>query len=158
MYNLDSLNENRPEVQCHGWDKGCIPESPDTYIESLVQRVNRGRFKFELGDSSNGPRLINPQKEHNGPIQSDQLGKPLGNTQLSSGGTNERDLGPIKLLTLGPGPSLTNINLPPSILTSDFWCNESGDTSSRDTSRLSLKKRIKKEIGKFGRNIKQKLL
>ena len=62
MFNLDSLNENRLEVQCHGWDKGCIPESPDTYIELLVQRVNRGRFKFEFGDFSNGPRMINPPK------------------------------------------------------------------------------------------------
>ena len=122
MFNLDSLNENRLEVQCHGWDKGCIPESPDTYIELLVRRVNRGRFKFEFGDFSNGPRLINPPKEHNGPVQSYQLGNPLGNTQLSSEGTIERDLGPIELLTLGLGPSLTNINLLPSILTSDFWC------------------------------------
>ena len=29
---------------------------------------------------------------------------------------------------------------------------------ARDTSRLSSRKRIRKEIGKFGRNIKQKLL
>ena len=78
-----------------------------------------------MKDSNNGPRLINPQKEHNGPVQSDQLGNPLGNTQLSSEGTIERDLGPIELLTLGPGPSLTNINLPP-ILTSDFWCMKVG--------------------------------
>ena len=36
MFNLDSLNEDRPEVQCQGWDKGCIAESPDSYIKSLV--------------------------------------------------------------------------------------------------------------------------
>jgi len=62
MVNLDSLNESILEaMQCPGWDKGCIPESPDTFIKSLVQRVNRRRFIFELGDSSNGPRLLNPQ-------------------------------------------------------------------------------------------------
>ena len=61
MFNLDSLNESIPKaMQCLGWDKGRIPESPDTFVESLVQRVNRRRFRFELGDSSNGPRLLNP--------------------------------------------------------------------------------------------------
>ena len=59
-FNLDSLNEDGPTVQCQGWDKGCIPKSPDSYIESLVQRINRGRFRFELGDSSDRPKLINP--------------------------------------------------------------------------------------------------
>lgn len=55
MFNLDSLNEERPEVmQDQGWMKGCIPESPDSFVESLVQRVNHGRFRFELGDSSTG--------------------------------------------------------------------------------------------------------
>ena len=36
-----------------------IPESPDSFLESLVQRVDRGRFRFELGDSSTGPSLRN---------------------------------------------------------------------------------------------------
>nr|POF07466.1 hypothetical protein CFP56_20157 [Quercus suber] len=36
MFNLDSLNEDKPKVQCQGWDKGCILESPDSYIESLL--------------------------------------------------------------------------------------------------------------------------
>lgn len=62
LFNLDRLNETRLEVmQCHGWEKGCIPESPNSYIENLVQRVDRGRFRFELGDSSNGPGLMATQ-------------------------------------------------------------------------------------------------
>lgn len=41
MFNLDSLNENRPEaMQNQSWEKGCIPESPDSFIKSLVQRVD----------------------------------------------------------------------------------------------------------------------
>lgn len=80
MFNLDNLNEDRPKVQCQGWDKGCIPKSPDSCIESLVQRVNRGRFKFELRDSNNGPRLINPQEEQNGPFQPNPLENPLDPT------------------------------------------------------------------------------
>ena len=61
MFNLDKLNEDRPEVrQDQGWAKGCIPESLDSFIESLVQRVNRRRFRFGLGSSSHGPSLIDP--------------------------------------------------------------------------------------------------
>ena len=59
MFNLDQLNEERPEArQDQGWAKGCIPESPDSYIESLIQKVDRGRCRFELGGSSHGPSLI----------------------------------------------------------------------------------------------------
>ena len=59
MFNLDQLNEERPEArQDQGWAKGCIPESPDSFIESLVQRVDCGRCRFELGGSSYGPSLI----------------------------------------------------------------------------------------------------
>ena len=37
MFNLNSLNEDRPEtMQGHGWEKGCIPKSPNSFIESLV--------------------------------------------------------------------------------------------------------------------------
>ena len=44
MFNLDQLNEERPEArQDQGWAKGCIPESPNSFIESLVQRVDCGR-------------------------------------------------------------------------------------------------------------------
>lgn len=58
MFNLDNLNENRLEsMQHHGWEKGCIPESPDSFIELLVQRVNRRRFRFEMGNSSDRPHL-----------------------------------------------------------------------------------------------------
>lgn len=63
MFNLDKLNEDRPEVlQVPAWSHGQIPESFDSLIESLVQRVDWGRFKFEVGNSSStGPQLIHPQ-------------------------------------------------------------------------------------------------
>lgn len=62
MFNLDSLNEVRPEVmQGITWDKGSIPESLESFIKSLLQCVNRGRFRFELGNSSSGPRLSRAQ-------------------------------------------------------------------------------------------------
>lgn len=45
LFNLDSLNEQHLETM-HGvtWNVGCILESPDSLVESLVQRVNIGRF------------------------------------------------------------------------------------------------------------------
>ncbi|KAL0014775.1 hypothetical protein SO802_001844 [Lithocarpus litseifolius] len=61
MYNLDKLNEERPKaMQDQGLAKGCIPKSSDSFIESLVQRVNCGRFRFELEGSSHGPSMIDP--------------------------------------------------------------------------------------------------
>lgn len=64
MFNLDSLNESRPKVmQGTRWNYGQIPESPNSFIQPLVQRVNRGRFRFEMGDSSLGPRQPSPRAQ-----------------------------------------------------------------------------------------------
>ena len=58
MFNLDALNEVRPEVMPNSTcDRGQILESPNSFVETLVQWVDRGRFRFDLGDSSNGLRL-----------------------------------------------------------------------------------------------------
>lgn len=45
------------------WDMGLIPESLDSFIESLVQQMNRGRFRFELGKSCAGPCLSRVQAQ-----------------------------------------------------------------------------------------------
>lgn len=64
MFNLDALNEVRPEVMPNSTcDRGQIPESPDSFIKTLVQRVDRGRSRFELGDSSNGSCLNNSEAQ-----------------------------------------------------------------------------------------------
>ena len=61
LFYLDSLNESRPEaMQGTRWTHGQIPESPDFVIRSLVQRVNRGQLRFDMGDSSLDPRLFGP--------------------------------------------------------------------------------------------------
>ena len=57
-----------------------IPEYPDSYIEALVQRVNKGRFRFELGDSSNGPSLVRPQADLNGLALANPEENPLDST------------------------------------------------------------------------------
>lgn len=62
MFNLNKLNDDRLEVvRGNAWSCGQIPESPDSLIESLVQRVDRVRFRFEIGSSSNGPQRLRPQ-------------------------------------------------------------------------------------------------
>lgn len=37
-------------------------------METLVQRVNRGRFRFELGGPSDGPSLLSNQTEEAQPL------------------------------------------------------------------------------------------
>lgn len=62
MFNLNKLNDVKPEIiQGSTWEKGHIPESLDSFVESLMQRVDRRRFHFELGESSTGPGLLGAQ-------------------------------------------------------------------------------------------------
>ena len=47
MFSLDNLNDIKPEVrQGYTWEKSQIPESPDSFVESLVQRVNKKKKKI----------------------------------------------------------------------------------------------------------------
>ena len=58
LYNLDKLNEDRPEVLVGAaWGHGQILKSSEELVESLVQRVNRGMVRFERGSSSLGQNL-----------------------------------------------------------------------------------------------------
>lgn len=180
MFNMDSLNEERSETRRdQNWAKGCIPGSPDSFVESFVQRVNRGRFRFELGGPSNGPRLVDPQEAEiqnnangqrlqriqelgslNGPPQSVSHASPPGDIQPNNVDFNIRNLNLFELLTLGPGPSQATTSPPANQQNTEFWCSENWDTAVRSdssSSRLSSRKRIKKEIESFGRNIKQRL-
>ena len=75
--------------------------------------------------------------------------------------TNEVTVGelrPFELLNLGPGPPSITSSMPSSSQNTYLSCNEVWDsTTGIDTIRISSRKRIRKEIGRFGRNIKQKL-
>ena len=108
MFNLDNLNDERPKImQEQGWAKGCIPESPDSVVESLEQRVDKGRFRVKLGSSSNGPSLTGPQNESlfTNPSHYSPHANPVEESQPNNIGPNVEELSPFKLLTLGPGPS-----------------------------------------------------
>ena len=61
MFNLDNLNSVRLEVLPNSnWNRGQIIESLDSFIESIVRRVDRDRIKYEIGESSTGPHLAQP--------------------------------------------------------------------------------------------------
>nr|POE60195.1 hypothetical protein CFP56_25395 [Quercus suber] len=146
---------------------GFILESPDSFIESLVQRVNCGRFRFELGGSSIGPSIlpdqavtnqsqnvdpncINNQEKGHGVVTTN----PSPHAILSSASPDYHmegmvsDLSPFELLTLGLGPPLPNTPEPTSA---------ANIIPKEDTLSDNSRKRLRKEIEKFGRNIRQRL-
>ena len=56
LFNLDRLNEDHPDwVRRDAWNREQILDILETITESLVQRVDRNRFRFEVGSSSDGP-------------------------------------------------------------------------------------------------------
>ena len=68
------------------------------------------------------------------------------------------ELGPFELLNLGPGPPSITSSLPSSSQNIYLSCSEAWDSTTEiDTIRINSRKRIRKEIGKFDRNIKQRL-
>nr|POE52973.1 hypothetical protein CFP56_69420 [Quercus suber] len=75
-----------------------IPESLDSFVQPLVQRVNRGRFRFEVGDSSLGPRL---SRSHTHAHNTERMQDDLSDLGLDGGlATNSMHNGPND--TLGP--------------------------------------------------------
>ena len=61
MFNLDRLNEDCPEwVRRNAWSGDQIPDMPVPYSEDLIQRADRNRF--EVGGSSDGPRIRRAQE------------------------------------------------------------------------------------------------
>ena len=158
MFNLDKLNDERLEImQEQGWAKGCIPKLPDSFVESLVQRVDRGKFRFELGSSSNGSSLTGPQNEslftnlsHHSPHAN-----PVEESQPSNIGPNVEELSPFKLLTLGPGPSTQLQELLSPTQSTTLWCEENWKVPTDPvTTKGNSRKRLRREFGKLGRNIR----
>lgn len=69
-----------------------------------------------------------------------------------------KDLSPFELLTLGLGPRSSVTAAPSPTLNIALSCSEDFDPADEEVVRESSRKRIKKEIENFGRNIKQILL
>ena len=174
LFNLDSLNEERHEiVQSRPWMNGYIPESPDSFIESLVQRVNHGRFRFELGSSITGPSLLPTQTEEaqsknvNPTSTKDQeldqcvaATDPSPHANLSSSSPawytegRVRDLSPFVLLTLGPSlPFPTTSESTPFASPTLTITGHPKLVLEEDNLSENSRKRLKKVIEKIGRSI-----
>ena len=62
MFNLDKLNEDRPEWVCStAWHGRQILDSTVSMGDSMVHGSNRDGMRFELGSSSSGPRFQRSQ-------------------------------------------------------------------------------------------------
>ena len=109
MFNLNKLNDDRPEVvRGVAWSRGQIPKSPDYLIKSLVQRVDRGRFRFEIRRSSNRPQLLRPQALPTEVVQdgNSNLTIGIGHIGTASSPNQEAYIGPTVSLDIG----LENLN------------------------------------------------
>ena len=175
MFNPDNLNANRLEVlRGAAWGRGQIPKLPDSFIELLVQRVDRGRFRCDIGSSSNGPQLQRPQTLPSEMSQASN-GNPIlgtGQATIVLGPTQEAYLGLVVSLdmglenlntwvhlSLGLGPPLpisTCLDPYPILCLQDeeWWDSTAGNPGTTKATR----KRFKIEFGKLGRNIRQRLL
>lgn len=163
IFNLDKLNDVIPKVrQWSTWDRGLIPESPDSLFESLVQQVNRGRFHFELGEPSAGPMLCRSQAQQlnetndttinrsvEGPYQSF-----IPNTLSSNWANLEQTF--TQALHLGPdpqSPSLFHSYPGPYYMHTQVTQGESQVSITTSLQLSGSRKRFKKDFGKFGRNL-----
>ena len=167
------LIDLRLTKELHGG--GDIPEVPDTYIESLVRRVDRSRLRFEIGGPSMGPSIRRSQdlahelKHARGSCTFLEAGQTHNVTHFVPDPSQEEvqhqaislDTGPSeintsKLYALGPSPpSPTSAQSGPCPI-SCLHCNEwlEGTSGTYGASR----NRFRVEFGKLGRNIRQRLL
>lgn len=61
MFNLGRLNDDRPEwLRWDAWNRGQIPDSIDSIIESLVTRVDKDRLRPDFGSSSSRSCIRRP--------------------------------------------------------------------------------------------------
>nr|POF09759.1 hypothetical protein CFP56_21397 [Quercus suber] len=149
-----------------------IPESPDSFVEDLVQRVNRGRFNFELGDASDGSRLSRAQAQNyvrnrardnanQGQQQNqaemgclaEQIPTFLINQWAGSGPHSVHSVSNTRLESL----TLTTTHSDPLPLTSTQRDDVEGTAFELVVHWIASKKRFRKEIGRLGRNIRQRL-
>ena len=131
MFNLDMLNEGRPEwVRSDAWDAGQIPEVAAPIAQPVANRVDR--------DISSGPQ--DRRVSEAGPSQTMSLDTGL-NSLFGSEGHG-----------LGPGPpSPASINSDPGYLSS-LHCDVVPETT------CAARKRFGPDLGRLGRNIRQRLL
>ncbi|KAF3960877.1 hypothetical protein CMV_014442 [Castanea mollissima] len=172
MFNLDRLNMNRPEVRDVSlWGRGQIPESLDSLVEDLVRRVNRDRFHFELGGASDGPHLTRDQAQcyevnrtrdysqlgllaqSEGGVSAAQVPTFLTNQWAGMSPYSTRSV--VSPESVSPTHSESHFNpFPLNSNQRDVVWNASAESMVEGS---TSKKRIRREFGRLGRNIKQRI-
>ena len=170
LFNLDSLNRDRPEVlPASIWNTGQIPESPDFIAEALVHRINQERLRFEREETSRGPQIFQDQTHSQDQIHNS---KTVAHQEIPPSATNHSDslagLGPSPLMNAStctlssPGPIVVDPGRnSPSYVHSEpclqTWLRfeECKDTQVvLKAPKPNSRKRFRKEIGRLGRNIR----
>ena len=154
MFNLKSLNEGHPN-QTRGHVVLIDNQSHysfDSYINLLVRNTDRARFIFEDGSPSEGPQIRRAQSVDNTVHEAHySYGSRLVKAQsLDTRLENTGQHGPQRQNPISTSP-MTFYSNPGQ--NSNLWCDE-----STSNSRGSTRKSLGMEIGRLGRNVRQKLL
>lgn len=90
--------------------------------------------------------------------QQNMHASPIHEEQPISAEPTVGDLSPFELLNLGPGPPSFASSVRSSPQHTYLSCSEAWNSTTKiDTIIVSTRKRFRKEVGRFGRNIKQRL-
>nr|POF00424.1 hypothetical protein CFP56_77832 [Quercus suber] len=133
--------------------------------ENLVQRVNRGRARFERGNSSLGLNLDSLDRTTSPRTELGQRGNVISATQNNSQGlTRSLDTGLDNLNSLspispGPGPPSPGLAYSDPYPFSELQKDQMKELNPRNSTASDVSgKRLRVEFGRLGRNIRQRLL
>ena len=157
MFNLDRLNENRPDwLLGDAWERGQIPESSEGLIDNLGSRLVRDKLRFEAGSPSNGSNL----NESNVMAQDQNLNQFSHNPQVdvTQAQTVSLDTGLEALRATEVAESEHSVSFFSSVRSDPGVLNCSLCDQGEDNRCGPSRKRIGAELGRFGRNIRQRLI
>ena len=159
MFNLDRLNENRPDWLCgDAWERGQIPESSEGLIDNLGSRLVRDRPRVDAGCPSNESNLNESnvmaqdqspnQFSYNPQVDATQAQVVSLDTGLEALGLRATEVAESEQSV----SSFSSVRSDPRVLNCSL-CDQGEDNRCG-----SSRKRIGAELGRFGRNIRQRLI
>ena len=157
MFNLDRLNENRPDwLRGDAWERGQIPESSEGLIDNLGSRLVRDRPRVDAGRTSNGSNL----NESNVLAQGQSPDQFSHNPQVDATQAQavSLDMGLEALRAIEVAESEQSVSSFSSVRSDPGVLNCSLCDHGEDNRCGSSRKRIGAELGRFGRNIRQRLI
>ncbi|KAF3953541.1 hypothetical protein CMV_021030 [Castanea mollissima] len=157
MFNLDKLNEVHPKwLRRDAWDVEQIPEAFDSFVQPMVNKVDRDRLRFEIVNPIFGPSIRRASEVGQHSFTTHHRSDSMigtGHSQTVSLDTSLNIMSASEPYGLGPGPpSLISINFYPDFLSSMHHNEVFPETNG------ATKKRFGPNLGRLVRNIRQKLL